>query len=57
VHLIWYWLIRNAEDPKEVAKAKTQLWMPPKGVEPDRGPWSAESEMEAFRSLQRALEQ
>jgi len=51
----WFMLIRNA-DANEQAKLRAKLWLPPKGAEvPKESPWSAESEMAAFRSLRAGL--
>lgn len=53
-NLVWYWATRNAE-PQDIEKFRIQLWRPPKGVVPTRGPWSAEAETNAFRTLKAAL--
>jgi hypothetical protein len=55
MNYVWFMLIRNA-DTNEQAKLRAKLWLPPKGVEPPKeSPWSAESEMAAFRSLRAGL--
>lgn len=51
---VYYMTTRNA-DAKGIAKFDTQLWMPPKGVMPDRrSPWSPENETRSFQAV-RAL--
>lgn len=55
-NLIWYWLSKDA-DEAWLRKAKTRLWMPPKGVAPTPGsPWSPEAETAAFRGLAASLQ-
>lgn len=54
-NLVWYWVIRG-RDLNEVEKFKLQLWQPPPNAPaPTQGPWSAEEETNAFRSLKSAL--
>lgn len=43
-------------DEAGIRKLEAQLWRPPPGVQA-QGPWSAEAEMNAFRSLKSALGQ
>lgn len=48
---VYYMLTRNA-DEQAVEKFRRNLWMPPKGVAPDkRSPWSPERETAAFRAV------
>lgn len=48
----------DGRDPKDIQKLEIQVWMPPKIEEtPVEGPWSAEAEMGAFRSLKASLGQ
>ena len=55
-NLIYWWAIRNADDPAEIEKWTVGLWRPPVGAPaPDQGPWSAESEMAALRGLQKQI--
>lgn len=53
-NFIWWWLTRNA-DQKERDKLERRIYMPPKGVAPTTGPWSAEAEKSAFSALQQGL--
>jgi hypothetical protein len=58
VNLVWYWMIRNAEDQKDIEKLRLKLWVPPKNPRVpvrDLGPWSAENETKAFKALKTAL--
>lgn len=41
--------------PDSIRSFDIRLWVPPRGVAPTRGPWSAEAEAEAFRGLKNAL--
>lgn len=54
-NLVWFWVMSHSEDEKAANKFKTQLWRPPPGVVPEKGPWSAEAETSAFKSLKQAL--
>jgi hypothetical protein len=45
----------RGRDPAAVQRFNTRLWMPPPGVVATRGPWSAEAETDAFRSVRAAL--
>lgn len=38
-----------------IRRFNIRLWIPPAGVAPTRGPWSADAEAEAFRGLKNAL--
>lgn len=50
--LIYWWMIRNAEDEKSIQSFNARLWRPPPGVLPAAGsPWTAEAETAAFRSF------
>lgn len=51
-NLVYYWLVRNADD-KRRADIDAHLHRPPPGAD-DVGMWSAESEMAAFRSASAA---
>lgn len=53
-NFVWWWLTNGAEEA-EVTKFKNQLWQPPAGVVPDRGPWSPEAETNAFMSLKAGM--
>ena len=53
-NFVWWWMTRNA-DQKERDKLERRLYMPPKGVQPTAGPWSAEAETEAFGALRQGL--
>lgn len=56
-NLVWYWYTKDG-DQKDVDKFEAQLYRPPVGVQaPAVGPWSAEAEMAAFRSMKAALGQ
>lgn len=46
----------DGADPSDVKQVEAQLWAPPIGETP-QGVWSAEAEMDAFRSLKAALGQ
>lgn len=49
--LIYYWLVKDADD-KGVAKLDRDLWRPPTGVKPPPGsPWSPEVELAGFDAL------
>jgi hypothetical protein len=54
VNLIWYWLMRDRDD-KERASIESRLYLPPRGITPTTGPWSAQAEMASFSSLKQAL--
>jgi hypothetical protein len=56
-NFVWWVMTRNLETEADLAKLKAQVWKPPAGFEPTEGPWSAESEMAAFRNLKAALGQ
>lgn len=51
---VWWWVTRNAEQ-KERERFERRLYMPPKGVAPVKGPWSAEAETSAFATLKQSL--
>lgn len=53
-HLVWWWIIRNAESEADVDRVKEQIWRPPAG-EAGEGIWSAEAETEAFEAAMKAL--
>ena len=54
-NLVRYWATEGAASEADIAKFEARLWMPPRGVEPDQGPWSAAAENRAFASLKSAL--
>lgn len=48
---VYYMVTRNG-DEKGIQKFDNSLWMPPKGVMPDRrSPWSPENETRAFQAV------
>lgn len=48
VSMIYYYLVKDA-DQKQKEQFDAQLWIPPKGVEPEKGSvWDPEKEMESF---------
>lgn len=47
LNLAYHFLTRNGSK-EEIDKIERTLWMPPKGVAVDRGPWSKQSEEKAF---------
>lgn len=53
-NFIWWWATHGAES-KEKDKFRARLWQPPKGVVPEKGPWSAEEETKAFSALKKSL--
>lgn len=55
LNFVWWWLTRNAASEKDVLKIRAQLWRPPKGEEPTRGPWSPEAETRALQSFKKQL--
>jgi hypothetical protein len=57
VNFIWWYLTRNIQSEADLAKIRANVWMPPAGVEPTEGPWSAAAEMSAFASLKASLGQ
>lgn len=50
LNLVYYWAIRNG-DEAAIRTFDARLWVPPKGVAPTEGPWSAEAETSAFRAF------
>lgn len=52
-YVTWFFL-RNA-DKKDRDKFEAQVFMPPKGVVPEKGPWTPEAEAQGFQSLKAAL--
>lgn len=52
---IVYHVATREGTPDDVRKFDIRLWVPPPGVAPTRGPWSAEAEADAFRALKAAL--
>lgn len=54
--LVYYWAVGEAsEEDKE--KFDRRLFMPPAGVEPTVGPWTAEAETSAFQSFASQVKQ
>lgn len=53
-NFIWWWATKEA-DSKDREKFERRLYMPPKGVAPTTGPWSAEAETAAFGALRQGL--
>lgn len=54
-NLVWYWATRNA-DEKGLEQFRIRLWQPPANAPaPKTGPWSAEEETQAFRSLKASV--
>ena len=47
-------MTKDAQDEAEITKLEAKLWRPPTGEEP-AGIWSAEAEMDLFRSLKDSL--
>lgn len=56
-NLVWYWATRKSTEPRDVERFRARLWIPPKGTEVTKGPWSPEAETKAFASLKAALNQ
>ena len=51
-----YWYVTKDAAKESIDKYNAQLWMPPKGIEPDeRSPWSPENEAKAFSALSASL--
>lgn len=51
-----YWFLTRNGDEAGIAKFRARLWMPPKGVAPDkRSPWAPEAETAALRNLAAGL--
>jgi hypothetical protein len=48
--VVYYWATRNM-DEEALHKFESWLWMPPKGVVAEQGPWSAEAETQAFAAF------
>lgn len=48
--VVYYWATQEA-DEQEVQKFDTRLHRPPPGVVPTTGPWTAEAETAAFKSV------
>lgn len=48
--LTYYWATRHG-DEAAVRKFNARLWVPPKGVAPTEGPWSAEAETSSFKAF------
>lgn len=53
-HMMWFWLTDGGEQ-KDIDKLRAQLWRPPPGVIPTRGPWSPEAETASFMALKRSV--
>lgn len=53
-NFVWWWAVQGA-DQKDREKFERRLFMPPKGVAPTTGPWTAEAEAAAFGALQQGL--
>jgi hypothetical protein len=50
--LVYWWMVRNAEDEKAIKSFDTRLWRPPPGEAPAEGsPWTPEAETSAFRAF------
>lgn len=56
LNFIWWWATREG-DPPSIAKFKARLWQPPKGVVPEKGPWSPQAETAGLMALQAQLKQ
>ena len=54
MNLVWYWLMKD-RDEKERHQIEARLHLPPVGVTPTTGPWSAEAEMNSFHKLKQSL--
>jgi len=54
-HLVQFWATEGAESEADLRKFEAQLWVPPAGVVPDRGPWSPEEENRAFAALKSSI--
>lgn len=51
-----YWRITDGAEAPELAKFRAQLWMPPRGVEPDkRSPWSPDNELAALQAFKKQV--
>lgn len=48
--LVYFWIVRDL-DADQVKQIDAKLWRPPKGEVPTQGPWTAEAEKAAFKSL------
>ena len=50
---VWWWSVKGA-DEKQREKFESRLYMPPKGVAVEQGPWSVDAETSAFSSLRQS---
>lgn len=48
--VIYFWATKDGDESGK-ARFDTRLYMPPKGVAPTVGPWTAEAETSAFSSF------
>ncbi len=53
-NFVWWWAT-NGADQQGREKFERRLYMPPKGVAPTTGPWTAEAESGAFSALRQSL--
>lgn len=50
LNLAYFWATRHG-DEAAIRKFDARLWLPPKGVAPTEGPWSAAAETTAFKAF------
>jgi uncharacterized membrane protein YqaE (UPF0057 family) len=50
-----YYFATKGATPEEISNWEIKLFMPPLGVVPEEGPWTAEAEIAGFRGLAHAL--
>lgn len=51
---VYFFVIKDAPEA-EIRKFDIRLWVPPAGVVPTAGPWTAEAEAQSFNALKNAL--
>lgn len=54
MNFVWWWATRSMEK-KDRDSFEQRVFMPPKGVVPVKGPWTAEAETKGLMGLKRAL--
>ena len=50
-NVAYWWLFKDVQDRESREKLRFRLWMPPKGVVAESGPWSREAELASARAL------
>lgn len=54
VNFVWWWATHGMEK-KDRDTFEQRVYMPPKGVVPEKGPWTAEAETQGLMGLKRSL--